>query len=60
MEGAASEVPPLPLLRQMQDVRRLFGGRKPEELNEDKRAVFDQDLVLIMKELHDEIDLAAS
>jgi hypothetical protein len=38
----------------------LRAGMKPEELDEHDRAIFDDGLVLIMKELHDKLDIAVA
>jgi hypothetical protein len=38
----------------------LRAGTKPEALNERDRAIFDDGLVLILKELHDALDIAVA
>jgi hypothetical protein len=38
----------------------LRAGTKPDDLNESDRKIFDDGLVLIMKELHDKLDVAVA
>lgn len=41
-------------------LERLKVGGKPNELNDKERRIFDDGLVLIMKELHEKLDLAVA
>jgi hypothetical protein len=41
-------------------LEKLRRGAKPDELDEDDRKIFDDGLVLIMKELHDRLDVAVA
>lgn len=41
-------------------LEKLRGGTKPDKLDEDDRKIFDDGLVLIMKELHDKLDAAVA
>jgi hypothetical protein len=41
-------------------LEKLRAGIKPDDLNEDDRRIFDDGLVLIMKELHDRLDAAVA
>jgi hypothetical protein len=41
-------------------LERLKAGAKPDELNDKERRIFDDGLVLILKELHDRLDQAVA
>jgi hypothetical protein len=41
-------------------LEKLRAGTKPDELDEDDRKIFDDGLVLILKELHDRLDIAVA
>ncbi|SUB00165.1 Type I restriction-modification system methyltransferase subunit [Pannonibacter phragmitetus] len=41
-------------------LERLKAGAKPDELNEKERRIFDDGLVLILKELHEKLDAAVA
>jgi hypothetical protein len=53
-----AEHPGLTLTGMYNVLERLRAGARPEELDPVQRAVFDQGLVLILKELHDRLDAA--
>lgn len=52
--------PHLTLTRLYNVLEKLRSGTKPDALDEDQRSVFDDGLVLIMKELHDRLDIAVT
>ncbi|OHZ29583.1 class I SAM-dependent DNA methyltransferase [Agrobacterium vitis] len=41
-------------------LERLKSGAKPDDLNDKERRIFDDGLVLILKELHDKLDVAVA
>ena len=41
-------------------LERLKSGARPDDLNDKERRIFDDGLVLILKELHDRLDVAVS
>lgn len=41
-------------------LERLKAGTKPDNLNDKERSIFDDGLVLILKELHDKLDVAVA
>lgn len=41
-------------------LERLKAGAKPDELNDRERRIFDDGLVLILKELHEKLDIAVA
>jgi hypothetical protein len=55
-----AEHPHLTLTGLYNVLEELRAGTKPDGLDEDNRTIFDDGLVLIMKELHDKIDVAVA
>jgi restriction-modification enzyme MmeI-like protein len=55
-----AEHPHLTLTGLYNVLEMLCSGTKPEELNNGDRAIFDDGLVLIIKELHDKLDAAVA
>jgi hypothetical protein len=55
-----AEHPHLTLTGLYNVLEMLRAGTKPDDLDEHDRAIFDDGLVLIMKELHDKIDVAVA
>jgi hypothetical protein len=55
-----AEHPHLTLTGLYNVLEKLRAGTKPEKLDEDDRKIFDDGLVLIMKELHDKLDVAVA
>jgi hypothetical protein len=55
-----AEHPKLTLTGLYNVLEMLRAGTKPDELDEHDRAIFDDGLVLIMKELHDKLDVAVA
>jgi hypothetical protein len=59
-KGVLAEHPRLTLTDLYNILEKLRVGTTPDELAEDERAVFDDGLVLILKELHDKLDIAVA
>jgi hypothetical protein len=55
-----AEHPPLTLTGLYNVLEKLRAGTKPDELDVDDRRTFDDGLVLILKELHDKLDIAVA
>jgi hypothetical protein len=55
-----AEHPKLTLTGLYNVLEKLRAGTKPDELDENDREIFDDGLVLIMKELHDRLDVAVA
>ena len=55
-----SEHPHLTLTALYNVLERLKAGAKPDDLDAKERRIFDDGLVLILKELHDKLDLAVA
>lgn len=55
-----AEHPQLTLTGLYNVLEKLRAGTKPDELDEHDRTIFDAGLVLIMKELHDKLDIAVA
>lgn len=55
-----AEHPHLTLTGLYNVLENLRAGTKPDELDKSDRAIFDDGLVLILKELHDRLDLATA
>lgn len=59
-KGVLAEHPHLTLTGLYNILEKLRGGTRPDELDEHDRIIFDDGLVLILKELHDKVDLAVA
>jgi hypothetical protein len=57
---ALAEHPHLTLTGLYNALEKLRSGTKPDDLDEHDRKIFDDGLVLIMKELHDRLDIAVA